>query len=110
MHARLRSLLALVLILGGTRAWAEGAATPTTPIEHLVVIVGENLSFDHLFATFRPAAGETIANLLAKGIVTTEGEPGPNFARGADYARNRAEHRAGDARLKGAAVRARSGK
>jgi acid phosphatase len=83
MHTRLRWLLALALILGGARAWAEDAAKPTTPIEHLIVIVGENLSFDHLFATFRPAAGETIANLLAKGIVTAAGEPGPNFARAA---------------------------
>lgn len=83
MNTRLRSLFALVLVLASTEAWAAGDAKATTPVEHLVVIIGENLSFDHLFATFRPAAGETIANLLAKGIVTAEGEPGANFARAA---------------------------
>jgi phospholipase C len=83
MLNRLRPLLALALIFCGSRAGAEGARATATPIEHLVVIIGENLSFDHLFATFRPAAGETIANLLAKGIVTADGAPGPNFARAA---------------------------
>jgi acid phosphatase len=59
---------------------AEAARATTTPIEHLIVVVGENLSFDHLFATFRPPKGETIANLLAKGIVKEDGSPGPNVA------------------------------
>ena len=59
---------------------AAPAAPTTTPIEHLVVVVGENLSFDHLFATFRPAPGESVANLLAKGIVNADGSPGPNAA------------------------------
>jgi phospholipase C len=36
---------------------------PTTPIEHLIVVVGENISFDNLFATYEPPPGETIANL-----------------------------------------------
>ena len=56
---------------------------PTTPIEHLIVIVGENLSFDNLFATFEPAPGESVANLLSRGIVDREGNPGPNFAAAA---------------------------
>src|SRR5260370_22314999 len=59
------------------------AAAPdrtATPIEHVIVVVGENLSFDHLFATFRPPAGETVANLLSKGIVAPDGSPGPNVA------------------------------
>jgi phospholipase C len=32
-----------------------GAQTPTTPIEHLVIIYGENVSFDHYFATYPKA-------------------------------------------------------
>jgi len=60
---------------------AAAAPDPTvTPIEHLVVVVGENLSFDNLFATFRPQAGETVANLLSKGIVAADGSPGPDVA------------------------------
>ncbi len=58
----------------------QAPARPTTPIEHLIVVVGENLSFDHLFATFRPPAGQSVANLLAKGIVREDGSPGPQAA------------------------------
>jgi phospholipase C len=43
-----------------------------TPIEHVVVIVGENRSFDHLFATYVARRGETVWNLLSKGIITAE--------------------------------------
>jgi len=28
-----------------------------TPIEHLIVIIGENRSFDHTFATYKPKHG-----------------------------------------------------
>jgi phospholipase C len=59
----------------------RGAAQRTaTPIEHVVVVVGENLSFDNLFATFRPAPGQSVANLLSKGIVNVDGSPGPHVA------------------------------
>ena len=30
----------------------------TTPIKHVIVIYGENRSFDHLYATYQPKAGE----------------------------------------------------
>ena len=42
-------------------------ALPTaTPIKHLIIIVGENRSFDHLFATYVPQhPEETIHNLLS---------------------------------------------
>lgn len=56
---------------------------PTTPIEHLIVVVGENLSFDNLFATWEPSAGQTVANLLSRGIVAKDGAPGPHYALGA---------------------------
>ena len=62
---------------------AQPAAPPratTTPIEHLIVVVGENISFDNLFATYEPPPGETIANLLSRGIVDRDGNPGPHFA------------------------------
>lgn len=55
------------------------AGETTTPIEHVVVIVGENRSFDHLFGTYVPRRGETVWNLLSKGIITAEGTPGPHF-------------------------------
>ncbi len=51
-----------------------------TPIKHVVVIIGENRSFDHVFATYKPKGGQRINNILAKGIVNEDGTPGPNFA------------------------------
>ena len=57
-----------------------------TPIKHVIVIIGENRSFDHVFATFQPkAAGESVNNLLSQGIIELDANknavPGPNFAR-----------------------------
>jgi phospholipase C len=51
-----------------------------TPIKHVVVIIGENRSFDHVFATYKPKGGQRINNILAKGMVNEDGTPGPNFA------------------------------
>jgi phospholipase C len=58
---------------------AGGLGNPTTPIKHVILIIGENRSFDHVFATYTPTAGQTIDNLLSKGIVTAAGTPGPNY-------------------------------
>jgi len=51
-----------------------------TPIQHVIVIIGENRTFDHVFATYKPKKGESVDNLLSKGIVNEDGTPGPNFA------------------------------
>jgi len=51
----------------------------TTPIKHVIVIIGENRTFDHIFATHVPKQGETVWNLLSEGIVNADGTPGPNF-------------------------------
>jgi phospholipase C len=52
----------------------------TSPIKHVIVLIGENRSFDHAFGTYVPQAGQTVSNLLSKGIVNADGTPGPNFA------------------------------
>ena len=53
-----------------------------TPIKHVIIIVGENRSFDHLFATYVPRRkAEDIQNLLSEDIVTADGKPGRQFAR-----------------------------
>jgi phospholipase C len=39
-----------------TGAGAHGRPTPTTPIQHVVVIFQENVSFDHYFGTYPDAA------------------------------------------------------
>jgi phospholipase C len=54
----------------------------TTPIKHVIVIIGENRTFDHLFATYQPVnSGETVLNLLSEGIVKADGTPGPNYTQ-----------------------------
>jgi phospholipase C len=54
----------------------------TTPIKHVIVIIGENRTFDHLFATYQPVkAGETVLNLLSEGIVKADGTPGANYSK-----------------------------
>ena len=53
---------------------------PVTPIKHVIVLIGENRTFDHTFGTYIPRDGQTIANLVSKGIVNADGTPGPNFA------------------------------
>jgi phospholipase C len=52
----------------------------TSPIKHVIVIVGENRSLDHEFATYVPPSGDTIKNILSEGVVNADGTPGPNFA------------------------------
>jgi len=53
-----------------------------TPIKHVIIIVGENRSFDHLYATYVPKRKEEkVLNLLSEGIVNADGSPGRNFAR-----------------------------
>ena len=53
------SVLMVELLVGGllthpSAAQAQTAPSPgtTTPIEHVVVIFGENISFDHYFGTY----------------------------------------------------------
>jgi|HubBroStandDraft_5_1064220.scaffolds.fasta_scaffold02211_8 phospholipase C len=53
----------------------------TTPIKHVIVIIGENRSFDHVFATYAPKKGQTVNNLWSEGIIYSDGTPGPNFAK-----------------------------
>jgi phospholipase C len=57
-----------------------------TPIKHVIVIIGENSSFDHAFATYVPRHREDgIWNLLSRGIVTADGTPGANFAHAQQF-------------------------
>src|ERR1700681_869644 len=53
-----------------------------TPIKHVIIIVGENRSFDHLFATYVPKRRhERVLNLLSEGIIHADGSPDANFAK-----------------------------
>jgi len=82
-HAIKIVLISLVVI---SQIAAAPVDTPTTtPVKHIIVVLAENRSFDHLFATYRPPRGETVFNLLSEGIINEDGSPGPNFAKAAQY-------------------------
>ena len=84
----LASLVMLQMSLAGPMAGSAQAkehdgeehSRARTPIQHVIVIVGENRTFDHIFATYEPKKGESVDNLLSKKIVREDGTPGPNFA------------------------------
>jgi len=62
------------------------AIKTATPIKHVIIIVGENRSFDHLFATYVPTRkSEKVLNLLSEGIISADGSPGPNFAKAQQF-------------------------
>ncbi len=53
-----------------------------SPIKHVIIIVGENRSFDHLFATYKPKSrDERVLNLLSEHIIKADGTPDENFDR-----------------------------
>ena len=63
----------------------KGDSNTATPIKHVIVIVGENRSFDHLFATYVPKSGDSVFNLLSEGIINTDGTPGPNYSKAMQF-------------------------
>src|SRR5580658_7302186 len=75
--------LAFLQLTVGTSLFAQqtGDNDTTTPIKHVIVIIGENRSFDHVFATYVPKGSQTVWNLLSEGIVNADGTPGPNFSK-----------------------------
>ena len=72
-------------VSGAPSSWGgenDGGGNPsTTPIKHVVVIIGENHTFDNVFGTFQPPPGQSVLNLLSEGIVNADGTPGPNAAK-----------------------------
>jgi phospholipase C len=89
MHCLRIGLTSLALFqfsLGGPLARTAQAQTDndiktTSPIKHVIVIIGENRSYDHVFATYVPKSGQTTMNLLSEGIIKADGTPGPNFEK-----------------------------
>lgn len=72
------------LALGVAVAINSGTAfanQPKTPIQHVIVVVGENVAFDTLYGAYQPPKGQSIKNLLSQGIINADGTPGPNFSK-----------------------------
>ncbi|WP_433975597.1 alkaline phosphatase family protein [Tunturiibacter lichenicola] len=80
-------MIALQVLAGLPQsAYAQTALPETkTPIKHVIIIIGENRTFDHVYATYKPKEGETVSNLLSKGIVKANGKPGPNYSLSAQF-------------------------
>jgi len=83
------SLSASLIALGATAAGAgaQGANdnVTVTPITHVLYIIGENRTFDHLLGTLAPRPGQKVWNLLSEGILNVDGTPGPHFSKAAQY-------------------------
>lgn len=69
---------------GGSGSGSGGGSSAPqtlTPIQHVIIVVGENRGFDNVFATYTPKdQTQQIWNLLSKGIVNVDGSPGPNYS------------------------------
>jgi len=59
--------LGVLLPLVAACSSAPAQAPTATPIKHLIVVVGENVSFDALFGTYQPVAGEGVPICCRRG-------------------------------------------
>src|SRR5258708_20076121 len=57
----------------------------STPIKHVIIIVGENRTFDHLFATYQPKPAQTATNLPSHPLTTARPPPPPPHAPPTHY-------------------------
>jgi phospholipase C len=65
---------------------STGGVKTASPIKHVIILIGENRGLDHTFGVYKPKGqGQTIANVLSKGIVNEDGTPGPNFAKAQQF-------------------------
>ncbi|HZD49288.1 MAG TPA: alkaline phosphatase family protein, partial [Silvibacterium sp.] len=87
MRAGLISAAVFQFAIGNSLVQAQSTADnsrdndTSSPIKHVIVIIGENRSFDHVFATYVPKKGNTVWNLLSEGIIKADGTPGKNFSK-----------------------------
>jgi phospholipase C len=74
-------------LVGSLRAQEHdnGKGSTDSPIKHVIVLIGENRTFDHLFATYVPKHGESVKNLLSEGIINADGTPGPHFKKAQQF-------------------------
>ena len=81
LRSRPIAAVALAAMLGPIANVPAAAEVQTaTPIKHVIVIIGENRTFDNLYGTYVPKHGQSVTNLLSEGIVRGDGSPGVNSA------------------------------
>ena len=95
-----RSRMVLALFLSGVMSFANPAFSQSdvetaaakqkteTPIKHVIVLIGENRTFDHLFATYVSPSGDSVNNLLSEGIIKADGTPGRHFGKAKQFQAN----------------------
>ena len=59
---------------------AGAAFAQNSPIQHVIVVVGENHTFDNVFGAYIPRPGQTVRNLLSLDIIDDNGKPSRNFS------------------------------
>ena len=69
----------VALISSGVVTAEENSIKTDSPIKHLIVLIGENRTFDNVYGTYVPKDGQKVSNLLSKGIVHANGLPGPSW-------------------------------
>jgi phospholipase C len=91
-NALYTSILAASAFGLGTGASGAAETNPAesirtaSPIKHVIILIGENRGLDHTFGVYKPRGkGQTISNILSKGIVNIDGTPGPNFKLAQQY-------------------------
>src|SRR5215470_14800291 len=93
LHGLRQSLVALTVLqlsligplAGPLQAQELERGSTRTPIKHVIVLIGENRSFDNLFATYVPKSHDSVSNLLSKGIINADGTPGPHFKKAQQF-------------------------
>jgi len=70
-------------LAGSLEAHEKGSTR--TPIKHVIVLIGENRSFDNLFATYVPKSKDSVKNLLSEGIINADGTPGKHFKKAQQF-------------------------
>lgn len=63
----------------------DNSNNTVTPIKHVILLIGENRTFDHVYGTYTAPKGQHVDNLLSKGIVNADGTPGPNVDLAAQF-------------------------
>ncbi|UCF23527.1 MAG: hypothetical protein JSV72_22325 [Ralstonia sp.] len=72
---------AAIALVPAPRAFADSTPPTATPIKHVIIVIGENHTFDNLFGGYKPGKGQMVHNLLSQGIINADGSPGPNFSK-----------------------------
>jgi phospholipase C len=84
--------LALCSALFSSTSSADGDDSAShktaTPIKHVIVLIGENRSFDNVYGTYNPQPGQHVANLRSKKIVRDDGSLGPKSSLASQVALN----------------------